>query len=180
MLNEEIFEQWLSDSDRLICQINSEFCTLSEEQLNYSVHIKHCNIRQIMQRLAKINALLMVAIELAIPEAKTSGPKQEYKPYCMGKYFIRQARFIQCNKRGSERNQHSPGLQDESIFTVIVNQLNTLKELIALCRPTDINKKLIPFGYFGLFRLSIGETLEYLYICQKNHFRLARKILMLQ
>lgn len=180
MRNEEIIEHWMSDSDRLICLINSEFCPLSEEQLNYSVHIHRCNIRQIMHHLAKFNAPLIFAVERAIPEAKASGTMQEYKPRCMGKYVISHAGFTRCNRRGSEPNQHYPGLQNESIFAVLVRQQNKLKELIALCRPADMNKRLIPFGFFGLFRLSIGETLEYLFICQKSHFRLARNILMLQ
>lgn len=180
MRNEEIVDQWLSDSERLICLINSEFCPLSEEQLNYSVHIHRCNIRQIMHHLAKFNAPLIVAIEHAIPEAKASGTRQEYRPRCMGKYFISHAGFTRCKRRGPERNQHYPGLQDENVFAILLSQQNKLKELIALCRPTDINKRLIPFGFFGLFRLSIGEMLEYLFICQKSHFRLARNILMLQ
>jgi hypothetical protein len=180
MRNEEIVEQWLADSERLISLINSEFNSLNEEQLNYSVHIRHCNIRQIMQRLAKINALLIIAIERAIPEAKASGSTQEYKPRCIVKYFLNRDRFIQCNRRGTDRNQHYPGLQDESVFAILTGQQNKLKELIALCRPTDINKRLVPFGLFGLIRLSIGETLDYLFICQKSHCRLARNILMLQ
>lgn len=177
---EEITEHWIADSDRIICLINSEFYHLSEIQLNYSVHVHRCNINQIMQHLVKFNAQLIAAVESAIPKANASGLKQEYKPGHLAKFMFRHAEFTRCNRRDSNRNQHYPGSQDESIFTILVKQHNTLKELIALCKQRDINKSLVPFGPSGIFRLSIGETLEYLFICQKNHFRLARRILMLQ
>jgi hypothetical protein len=177
---EELTGQWLADADRSICLIGNEFATLNEKQLSYRVHIHRCNIRQIMQHLVKSNVSLITGIEHALPEAITSGKQPGFKAGWIGKYALRRAENIRCIIRNPGITSPEALESAHGIITELIRQQNKLKDLIILCNKADLNIRLVPFMLFGLIKLSIGESVEYLFLCQKNHFRLARRILMLQ
>lgn len=179
MRAQELAAQLRADCDQIIYLINSDLSNLNEQQLAYSVHINRCNIRQIMQHLMNFNAMLIADIEKAICGMKPDGNHQVYKRHCLSKIALRRAERLRCNRRDFVRNHEYPPSRDENTFLILVNQQNKLKELIALGEQTAINKKVIPFRFFGLLKLSIGEALEYLLICQKSHFRLAMQTMML-
>jgi len=176
---EEFAAKYRANCDHFIGQLNSDISKLNEKQLNYSPHIKRCSIRQIMEHLVKLNNSLISAIEQAVSTMKTGGMQADYKRGGLAKMAIRHAEHIHCYRGESGQDHEYIDSQDENIFLILVKQQNKLKELIALCEQADINKKVIPFWFFGLLKLSIGETLEYLFICQKSHFRLAKQIMML-
>ncbi len=181
MTTNELAELFLKETERILCETQSEFIPLNEEQLQHSVHIEQCNIRQIMQRLVTRNARLIASIESALPLAGIAGKQQEYEPGCLAKYIMKRFKFSRCiMNRKSARNHPSRELSGGNIFEVIIHQQYQLKELITLCVQADMNKKVVPFRLFGKLKFSLAETLEYLFLCQRSYFRLARQLLITQ
>lgn len=177
---EELTEQWLADIERIICLTGSEFAPLNEKQFNYSVHIHRCNTRQILLHLLKCITPLILALEHALRETDTPGRLQGFHAGWIGKYAHRRAEHIRCIRKKQGIKGYESREPGHRIIEELIKQQNKLKELILLCNKADLNKRVIPFLFFGVIKLSIGETMEYLILCQKNHFRLTRRILMLQ
>jgi len=95
--------------------------------------------------------------------------------------MLKTIRFNRCStKRRSDQNNPDRKLSSEEIFSAIIRQQYKLREIIALSRDLDINRKIIPIQLFGLIRMSIAETLDYLFHYQANYFNTARHLLLLQ
>ncbi len=66
------------------------------------------------------------------------------------------------------------------VFSGLLEQQNKLKDFISVIHRLDMNKRIVPFRLFGLIKLSLAETLEYIMLVEKSHFTLARHLLKLQ
>jgi hypothetical protein len=144
------------------------------------VHVLRCNTRQILLHLLKCITPLIAALEHTLRLAETSGRLQGFKAGWIGKYALSRAEQFRCILKKYGFNKYDSREPGHRIIAELLIQQNKLKELILLCNRADLNKRVIPFLLFGVIKLSIGETMEYLILCQKSHFRLARRILMLQ
>lgn len=180
MTIEECTIRWLIQLEKFICPIENDFIMLNEEQLEYRLHVRRCNIREIMDHLLDINTRLIQGMNQSIHLVKAYEGRQEYAPGWPGAYFLSSAGFTRCSSRGKNRNFASEGNSGAHIFSALLQQENKLKDIISLSTSLDMNKKVVPFRLSGLIKLSLAETLEYNMLCQQSHFIQARHLLRLQ
>lgn len=178
---EEAAAQWIAETDRIIGLVQHEFIHLDEKQFHYKVHLSHCSISQIIQHILSTNRRLISSIELAIPVAHSTVQPEEYNPGYLRKYILNRKGFVSCNpNRIPGQDDDFRNLTTRILISKIIGQQNRIKELITLCKSLDMNRRVVPFRFFGLIKLSIAETIDYLILHQKSHFVMARHILMLQ
>jgi hypothetical protein len=179
MTIDECAEKWSIQIERIICILESEFLMLNEQQLTYRIHVRGCNIKEIMNQLYKLNAGLLHKMNQGISIPNEKKEKQEYEPGWPGKYFLSHTRFsvIVKNEKMCFPSKSPAG---NNVFHGILEQQNKLKEFISLSARLDINKKIVPFRLFGLIKLTFAEAIEYAVLCQKSHFAIARHLLKLQ
>jgi hypothetical protein len=180
MTIEECTERWLIQIERIICLIENEFFLLNEEQLNYRLHVNRCNIGEIMSHLNNTNKRLILNLNQSIPMINAIEGKQEYAPGWAGRYFLSHARLNRCVSTTRNRTLPGEGSSVNTIFSALLEQENKLKELIISSTRLDVNRKVVPFWFSGILKLSLGETLEYLVHCQQSHFTQARHLLKIQ
>jgi len=180
MTVEECNKRWLIQIEQIICLTGQEFMILNEGQLNYRLHVRHCNIRQIIMHLIQTNARIINRMKQSLPKAYALVKNQEYKPSWAGRYFLAHARFTRCIYSGKRKNGQAAENSGVTNFTLMLNQESELKEIIALSAQLDMNRKVVPFRLSGLIKLSMAETLEYIMLCQKSHITLARHLLKIQ
>lgn len=173
--------QWIAETDRIIGLMQHEFIHLNEKQLHYKVHVSSCNISQIILHVLSTGKSLLNCIERAMPVAKSIVQQEEYKPGYLVKYLFNRMSIKKCRpKRKIDKYIDTREQSSENLFQKIIDQQMRIKELVTLSKSLDMNKRVVPFYLFGLVKLSIAETFDYLILYQESHFRMARHILMLQ
>jgi hypothetical protein len=176
MTMDECRAGWLIQIERTICLIENEFLLLNEVQLDYRLHVHRCNIREIMNHLCFTNARLILALNQGIMMANDNEDKQEYVPGWTAGYLLSQARPTRCIRPG-RNNSFAPEMK---IFYELLQQQSKLKEFISVMSRLEMNKRMVPFRFFGIIKLSLAETMEYIILYQKNHFVMARHLMKLQ
>jgi hypothetical protein len=179
MTTDECMEKWLIQIERTVCLIENEFLMLNEEHLDYRLHVHRCNIREIMHHLYFSNARLILALNQGIMVADTHEEKQEYTPGWTAGYLLSHIRLTRCPLSGRNKKP-SPGISGIKVFYGLLEQQNKLKEFISFISRLDMNKKIVPSGIFGIIKLSLAETMDYVILYQKHHFILARYLLKIQ
>lgn len=177
----EYAARWIAETERVIDLVQHEFMYLEEKQIYYKVHVNHCNIHQIILHVLSTNKSLIACLERAVPVAKPVVHHEEYKPGCLGRYLFERIGLKKCRpKRKSDQYTDIREQSSKNLFLEIIDQQMRIKELVTLCKTLDKNSRVVPFYLFGLVKLSIAETFDYLILHQKSQFRMARHILMLQ
>lgn len=177
MTIKECSERWLIQVEKNICRIENEFCILNEAQLNYRLHIHHCNIKEIMGTLYHINASLLPYLSQPA-DIKNHG--REYKPTLAGRYFHSRAWLSRCLNRKKSGLPLPDEVDSNRMFTGLLEQEKKLKEIISSCPRLDIHKKIVPFMLFGLIKLNLADTIEYIMICHQKYLTRARYLLKIQ
>lgn len=172
---------WMAETDRIIGLVQHEFIHLDEKQFYYKVHVSHCSISQIILHVLSTNKNLFACIERAMPVANSIVCQEEYKQGYLAKYLFNRMSIKKCRpKRKIDPYTDIREQSAENLFPKIIDQQMRIKELVTLCKSLDMNRRVVPFYLFGLVKLSIAETFDYLIFYQKHQFRIARHILMLQ
>lgn len=177
MTMEECSEKWLIQIEKFICLIENEFLMLNEKQLTYRLHIRHCNIKELMTAIYHTNAGLLASLNPSLPVVEGI---QKYKQTWVGRYFLSRAKVSRCLSKRENRFSLSKEIAPNRIFSDLLVQENKLKEVIYSGYRLDMNKKAVPFKLAGLIKLSLGETLDYIVIYQQRHFTRARYLLKIQ
>ncbi len=180
MTIEECTERWGIQTEKIICRIENEFLLLNEKQLNYRIHVRHCNIREIMNCLYNSNARLLSEMDKSAPMAASNAGSREFVPGWAARVFLSHACPDHC--RVNRRNGlHPPeGPPGNTVFSGLLAQENKLKDFISSGSTLDMNKKVVPFRLFGIVKLSLAETLEYMMGCQQSHITRARNLVKIQ
>ncbi len=176
----ECSERWLIQTEKIICLIENEFGILNEDQLNYRLHVRHCNIKEIMNLLYVHNSRFIPALNQRKQMAHSDTGKQEFSPGWISGYFLSHARLIRCVSAGRNRSLPPEGISGKSIISGLLEQEYALKEFISSGSLLDMNKRILPFALWGLIKLSAAETLEYMMIYHQVYFARARHLLLIQ
>lgn len=176
----ECRERWLIQTERNICLIENEFGILNEDQFNYRQHVRHCNIKENMNFLYVRNSRLIPAMNRCKHMVNTVAGQQEFSPGWISGYFLSHARFVRCIS--ARRNRHLPpeGISGKIILSRLLEQEYKLKEFISSSSPLDMNKRIVPFALWGLLKISLAETLEYMMLYHQGQFTRARHLLVIQ
>jgi hypothetical protein len=158
--------------------INREFSGLNNTRLNYTTHLYGCCIKEVLINLVWLNAQLIKQTEEAVLKLKKTDFFVAYRQGWRGKLVLKFASDVKCTKKN--REQSGSDLGRSGIFTALDQQHQKIKQLLDFCIHSDVNTNVIPYGRWGLFKVSAGDMFEYMLTVQKQHFMLARRILMLQ
>jgi len=165
-------EHWHSAALRNIRIIDDEFSNLDERQLNFTVHIHSCSIKELMSNLTLINDRFFRLIQKAIEKAGTN--YKAYKPRRPGSSITGPVKSDMCKKFLRVI------MENEQVFVLLHHQQEELNKLISQAMTSDLNRKVIPFALLGILKFSTGDAFQYLLNCQDHHIIRARRILMIQ
>jgi hypothetical protein len=165
-------EYWHSAALRNIRIIEDEFSNLDEQQLNITVHIHSCSIKELMSNLTIINDRFFTLIQKAIKKSGTY--YKAYKPGRLCSPFTGPFKPDMCKKLPRVF------MENEQVFILLRHQQEELNKLISQAMTSDLNRKVIPFALLGILKFSIGDGFQYLLNYQDHHIIRARRILMIQ
>ena len=152
--------------------IKREFSILRDGELNRTVHIHKCTINEMLINLMLFNDRMIEMIGKAMLRVKPD----KYSEYRRG---LTALILLQLSRKVKGRPVKI-SLQVPVLFHRLQLQQQEIKKLITGCMKINLNKKKVNFIPMGIFRISIGDAIEYLLLCQNHYLVMARQILMLQ
>jgi hypothetical protein len=169
MKTSEFLKKLLDDVKILKDDVKDQFCHLSYEHLNYKQAPDRWSILECFEHLNRYNHFYLNAIEKAF-ETTTRIAQEETRSTWIGKKSIEMMQPSNRKKQKTFKHMNpANSALPLSVMDHFLSDQNRLVRLLENASDININSKMIPVEFFRLFKMNIGEGLEFIVVHQQRH-----------
>lgn len=158
----------------------ANFKTLSKEELLNKPAPDKWSVGECLQHLVKYGEFYLTAMETSLSKAKSSTPKDTFKPGYFGNKFAEMLRY----KEQGMKTMKSPNIESlnfvevqENIVDVFLTQQKKHLEILEVTKSLNLEKVKVPIALTKLIKTKIGDTLRFTIYHNQRHFIQAKKVL---
>jgi hypothetical protein len=180
---DDLLDQLTCQTQMLVQQVNTEFCTLTADDLNRQPSPDRWSIAQCLEHLNSYGHYYLPQLEAAVLKGETESIRatSTFRSGWLGNYF---ANSMQPKADGSITlkmkavKEHTPvsGLNASAVLAVFLEQQYALLELLERAKSVNIQKIRIPISIARFIRLSVGDTFRFLIAHEQRHVLQARRV----
>jgi DinB superfamily len=169
-------------TEKIIAETESQFATLSAEDLHQREDPKRWSIAECLEHLCRYGDYYLPAIEKAIDQAKKlkKNAKAEFHPGFLGEYFAKsmlpQSRVVSNKMRTfNDKNPLGETISPNIVDRFLTQQRQTL-QLLEEAEKVDLGAVRIPVTISMFIRLKLGDVLRFVVHHNLRHLQQAHNV----
>jgi hypothetical protein len=178
MESHKLLQSLLQDVNNITRIVETDFTTLSDEQLNWKENQKSWSILECFEHLNRYSRYYNSTIEKAIRTSKASHKNEDPKSTWMGK------KFINMMSPGNVKKQKTMGhlnpinsKLDKKVITEFLKHQQQLKSLVEQAEKSNLNSVKVPVEFLKLLKMNLGDALQFIVVHEQRHLIQLQNIL---